>query len=137
MLKRFALATALLTFGLALSFDDAHPQPSPTQPSPIKRTILQRTDVPRTNLELIVATVEIPAGFKAGRHTNPGVSIAQVIDGDFWIQVEGQPERVLHPGDSSITPDHAIHNEGAMDKPVKLSAAYVLEKGQPFASPVR
>jgi hypothetical protein len=36
--------------------------------APIKRTILQNADVPGTNLEIIYATVEISARFKAGRH---------------------------------------------------------------------
>jgi hypothetical protein len=66
MFKRIVLCTALITLGMVLSLN-AQPQPSPVQPSPIKRTILQRADVPGTNLEIIYATVEIAAGFKAGR----------------------------------------------------------------------
>ena len=38
-------------------------------------------------------------------------------------------------GESLTVPDRAIHNEGATDKGVKLSAVYVLEKGKPLASP--
>jgi quercetin dioxygenase-like cupin family protein len=136
MLKRIALSTALITFGLALSLS-AQPQPAPVQPAPIKRTILQRADVPGTNRELIYAIVEIAAGAKAGRHNHPGVAMAYVVEGDFWLHVDGQPERVLHAGESAVTPDHAIHNEGAMDKPVKLNAVYVVEKGQPLASPAQ
>jgi len=97
---------------------------------------LQRADIAGTNLEVIYATVEILAGAKAPRHTHPGVSIAHVVEGDFWLHVDGQPERVMHPGDSSTTPDRAIHTEGALDKPVKLNTVCVVEKGQPLASPV-
>jgi quercetin dioxygenase-like cupin family protein len=129
MLKRAILGAALVTLGLTLSLD-AQPQPTP-----IKRTILQRADVPGTNLELIFATVDIAAGFKAGRHNHPGVAMAQVVEGDFWFQLDGQPERIAHPGESLTTPDRAIHNEGAMDRPVKLTAVYVVEKGKPLASP--
>ena len=93
MFKRIVLCAALLTFGMVLSLN-AQPQPSPVQPSPIKRTILQRADVPGTNLEVIYATVEIAAGFKAGRHNHPGVVIAHVVEGDFWLHFDGQPERV-------------------------------------------
>ena len=99
--------------------------------SPIKRTILQRADVPGTNLEIIYATVEIAAGFKAGRHNHPGVVMGQVVEGDFWLHVDGQPEQILHAGESVTLPDRAMHNEGAMDKPVKLHAVYVVEKGAP------
>ena len=110
-------------------------QQAPLQPSPVKRTILQRTDVPGTNLEMIYATVEIAAGFKAGRHSHPGVVMAQVIEGEFWFAPDGQPEKIYKAGESLTVPDRAIHNDGATDKGVKFSAVYVLEKGKPLASP--
>jgi quercetin dioxygenase-like cupin family protein len=134
MFKRIVLCTALITFGMVLSLN-AQPQPSPVQPSPVKRTILQRTDVPGTNLEIIYAAVEIAAGFKAGRHNHPGVAMGQVVEGDFWLHVDGQSEQVLHAGESITIPDRAIHNEGATEKPVKLIAVYVVEKGKPLVSP--
>jgi quercetin dioxygenase-like cupin family protein len=131
------LAFALAMLAIAGSLYAQQPQPSPAQPSPIKRTILQRADVPGTNLELIYATVEIAAGSTAGRHNHPGVVMAQVVDGDFWFQFDGQPKRVMHAGETLTVPDRAIHNEGATDKPVKLSAVYVVEKGKPLASPAQ
>ena len=134
MFKRFVLCTALITFGMVLSLN-AQPQPSPVQPSPIKRTILQRADVPGTNLEIIYATVEIAAGFKAGRHFHPGTAMALVVEGEFWFQLDGQPEKVLRAGESLATPDRGIHNEGALGQPVKLTAVYVVEKGKPLVSP--
>src|SRR5688572_29742997 len=96
MFKRMVLCTTLITCGMVLSLN-AQQQPAPVQPSPIKRTILQRADVPGTNLEIIYATVEIAAGFKAGRHHHPGVVMGQVVEGDFWLHVAGRPERILHP----------------------------------------
>src|SRR5437868_5288768 len=122
MFRRIVLCTALIMLGMALSLN-AQPQPAPVQPSPIKRTILQRTDVPGTNLEIIYAAVEIAAGFKAGgRHYHPGVAMGQIVEGDLWLHLDGQPEQVLHAGESLTVPDRAIHNEGATDKPVKLIA---------------
>ena len=131
MLKPIAAGLGLLLFG-AITLSAQTP---PVQPSPIKRTVLQKTDVPGTNLEMIYATVEIAPGFKAGRHFHPGVVMAQVIDGEFWLHVDGQPEKVLRAGDSLTLADRAIHNEGATDKPARLSAVYVVEKGKPLASP--
>jgi quercetin dioxygenase-like cupin family protein len=98
---------------------------------------LQRADVPGTNLELIYATVEIAAGFKAGRHSHPGVAMAHVVEGDFWLHMDGQPEQVVRAGESLTIPDRAIHNEGATDKPVKIDAVYVVEKGKPLVSPAQ
>jgi quercetin dioxygenase-like cupin family protein len=113
---------------------NAQPQPSLVQPAPVKRAILQRSDVPGTNLEIIYAALEIAAGFKAGRHNHPGVTMGQVLDGDFWLHLDGQPEQVLHAGESLTIPDRAIHDEGATDKAVKLIVVYVVEKGKPLVS---
>src|SRR5262245_43433924 len=136
MFKRIVLCTALITFGIVLSLN-AQPQRSPVQPSPVKRTILQKSDVPGTNLEIIYATVEIAPGFKAGRHSHPGVVIGHVVEGDFWVHIDGQPEQVLRAGQAVAFPDRAIHNEGATDKPLKLNAVYVVEKGNPLVSPAQ
>jgi len=97
--------------------------------------ILQKADVPGTNLELIYATVEVSAGFKAGRQNHLGVVMFQDIDGDFWLQLDAQPEQVFRAGESQTLPDRVVHNEGALDKPLKLSVVYVVEKGKPLASP--
>jgi quercetin dioxygenase-like cupin family protein len=134
MFRRIMLATALVALAIPTPLD-AQQQPSPVQPAPIKRTILQRADVPGTNLEIIYATVEIAAGFKSGRHNHPGVVIGHVVEGDFWVALDGQPEKILHAGDTMSFPDRAIHNEGATDKALKLNAVYVVEKGKPLASP--
>ena len=136
MFKLIVVCAALVTFGMVATLN-AQVAPTPVQTPPIKRTILQKTDVPGTNLELIYATVEIAAGFKAGRHSHPGVVMAQVVEGEFWIHFDGQPEKILRAGESLTVPDRAIHNEGALDKATKLSAVYVLEKGKPLAAPAQ
>jgi quercetin dioxygenase-like cupin family protein len=136
MFKTTMVCTALITFATLLSLN-AQPQPSPVQPSPVKRTIMQRADVPGTNLETVYATVEIAAGFKAGRHNHPGVVMLHVLEGDFWLHMDGAAERVLHAGESPTIPDRTIHNEGATDKPVKLDVVYVVEKGKPLVSPAQ
>jgi quercetin dioxygenase-like cupin family protein len=136
MFRTVAACAALVAFA-ALATVNAQVQPSPVAPSPVKRTILQKEDVPGTNLELIYATVEIAPGFKAGRHFHPGVAMALVVEGEFWFQLDGQPEKVLRAGESLTTPDRAIHNEGALGQAVKLTAVYVVEKGKPLASPAQ
>jgi quercetin dioxygenase-like cupin family protein len=90
MLRKIIIGFAILALGLTAPL---LAQQAPVQPSPVKRTILQRADVPGTNLEVIYATVEIAAGFKAGRHSHPGVVMAQVVEGEFWFAPDGQPEK--------------------------------------------
>ena len=134
MSKLITMIAALAT--IAMTDLASAQQPAGTPPTaPIKRTILQKADVPGTNLEIIYAAVEISAGFKAGRHNHPGVVMAQIIDGDFWLQLDGQPEQVFRAGESLTLPERAVHKEGALDKPVILNAVYVVEKGKPLTSP--
>ncbi|HVP88025.1 MAG TPA: cupin domain-containing protein [Casimicrobiaceae bacterium] len=132
MLRMIALGVALAAFAAALGAQQPAGAPAV---SPIKRSILQRTDVPGTNLELIYANLEIAPGFRAGRHSHPGVVMAQIVDGEFWVQFDGQPEQILRAGESLTLPDRAIHNEGSIDKPVKLVVVYVVEKGKPLIAP--
>src|SRR5258708_31071902 len=136
MFKLVTIFCALAVIGTAGVAFAQQPAGGATPPvSPSKRTVLQRADVPGTNLELIYASLEVSAGFRAGRHNHPGVVIAQIVDGSFWLQVDGQPEQVFQAGESLTLPDRIVHNEGSTDKPVKLNVVYVLEKGKPLASP--
>ena len=63
--------------------------------------------------------------------------MAQVVEGEFWFALDGQPEKIFKAGEALTVPDRAIHNEGATDKGVKLNAVYVVEKGKPLASPAQ
>ncbi len=101
----------------------------------VKRTILQRFDVPNTNLETIVATVEFAANFKAGKHTHPGNVSAVVIEGAFYVTLDGQPEKKFGVGESILIGDGTVHDEGTKDGPTKLVAIYVVEKGKPLLAP--
>ncbi len=71
----------------------AQQQPSPVQPAPVKRTLLGKVEVPGANYDVVTAMVEIAPGFKAGRHNHPGTVQAQVLDGEFWLALDGQPEK--------------------------------------------
>src|SRR4051812_44541916 len=104
---------ATIAFFALVGSTAPHAQQAPLQPSPVKRTILQKADIPGTNLELIYATVEIAPDFKAGRHSHPGVVMAQIVEGEFWFALDGQPEKIFKAGETFTVPDRAIHNEGA------------------------
>jgi quercetin dioxygenase-like cupin family protein len=131
----FVTAVAVLMVGgVAL----AQTQASPVQPPPVKRTIVGKADVPNSNYETITAIVEIAPGFKAGRHLHPGVVYAQVLEGEFWLAIDDQPEKIYKAGEQLSLPLKAIHNEGAVgSSPLKLVATYVVEKGQPLVQPIK
>ena len=137
MLKKsllLAAPVALAVLGTAI----AQQTSPPVQPPPVKRTPIGKVEVPGSNYEVITALVELQPGFKAGRHTHPGSVMAQVIEGEFMLALDGQPERTFKAGQSLEVPDRAIHNEGAVGStPARLIAVYVVEKGKPLAQPVQ
>jgi quercetin dioxygenase-like cupin family protein len=122
--------------GLAVAIAQT-PAPATQAGQGIKRTIVQKMDVPGTNMETIVAVVEIAANFKSGRHTHPGNVTGYVSEGEFFITLDGQSEKQLKVGESIAVLDSAVHDEGTRDKPAKLFAVYVVEKGKPLASPMK
>jgi len=136
-MKRLLICAALAAFTLSAPAA-AQQVPSPVQPAPVKRTILSKVEVPGANYDVIIALVEIAPGFKAGRHTHPGTVGGQILEGEFWLSIDGQPERVAKAGEWVEIRDAAIHNEGAQGSAAaKLLAIYTVERGRPLVSPVQ
>jgi quercetin dioxygenase-like cupin family protein len=133
--------TLVLAVSAALAIGTAalaQQQATPVQPAPVKRNLIGKVEVPGSNYEVITALVEIVPGFKAGRHFHPGIVQAQVTEGEFWLQMDGQPEKTFKAGQNLELPMKAIHNEGAVGtSPARLIAVYVVEKGQPLVTPVK
>ncbi len=106
------------------------------QNSGLQRTLVGRADVSVPGREAVVARVEVAAGAKAGRHTHPGDEISYVLEGEATLLIDGQPPRTVKAGESFVVPAgvvHDAHNDGNV--PTKLLGVYVVEKGQPLASP--
>jgi hypothetical protein len=77
---------------------------------------------------IVLCTALIMLGMALSLNAQPQPSPVQPSPIKRTI-LDGQPERVLHAGESVAFPDRAIHNEGATDKPVKLYSVYVVETG--------
>jgi quercetin dioxygenase-like cupin family protein len=135
MLNRSSLIA--LAVGAALAVP-VFAQQAPVSPAPVQRTPIGKTEVPGSNYEVITAMVTLQPGFKAGRHNHPGVVQAQVLEGEFMIQFDGEPEKIFKAGQSLEVPAGKIHNEGAVGSvPAKLIAVYVVEKGKPLVNPIK
>jgi len=133
-MKRLLITLAFATFAFTAPLP-AQQQPSPVQPAPVKRTVLGKVEVPGANYDVITAMVEIAPGFKAGRHNHPGIVQAQVLEGEFWLALDGQPEKTFKAGEWLEIRDAAIHNEGSVGAgPAKLIAVYTVERGKPLVS---
>lgn len=125
-LKLVAIAAALVAFTGAIV----------AQIPALTRTIVTRGDVSVPNREAVIARVEVAPGGVAGWHTHPGDEISYVIEGEATLLIAGQPPRKVPAGAGFVIPAGVVHNarnDGATA--TKLVGIYVVEKGQPLASP--
>jgi quercetin dioxygenase-like cupin family protein len=107
------------------------------EPPPIKRIPLQKFDVPGTSSETVVGIAEIAPNVLIGRHTHPGPESGYLLEGDMVLMVEGQPPKPLKAGESYQIPSGAIHDAKSGAGGAKVLAVYVVQKGQPLASPAK
>lgn len=102
----------------------------------LSRVIVGKADVSVANREAVIARVEVAPGAAAGWHNHPGDEISYVLEGEATLLVAGQAPRKVTAGEAFVIPGGVIHNainNGAV--PTKLVGVYVVEKGQPLASP--
>ena len=103
-----------------------------------KRVELQHHDLSAPDREVVTARAEFQPGGMAPRHSHPGEEIGYVLEGEFVLEVDGQPAKKMKPGDSFFIPAGTVH---AAKNPGKGGAAvlstYIVEKGKPFATPAK
>jgi quercetin dioxygenase-like cupin family protein len=136
-LSKLMLAAAA---AIALTHPASAQQAAPAatlQAQPIKRVVLQRFDVPGTAYETVIGMAEIAPSVAIGRHIHPGPESGYVIEGSFELLVDGEAPRMLQAGDSYQVPARTIHDARSGAGGAKVIATYVVEKGQPLASPAR
>ena len=128
--------TVLLCLLLAASLAGLAQSPtSPVAASGIKRTILQKSDL--GDRELVMGLAEIAPGAAAGRHYHYGTENGYVIEGSATLEIDGEPVRTLNAGDSYVIPAGKVHDARTNgDKPARVLAFYIVEKGKPLAVPV-
>jgi quercetin dioxygenase-like cupin family protein len=127
---------ALITV-VALSVNAAADEPKPAA-QPV-RTIFERHDqsgVP--GKEIVIGSAMLPAGSAIGYHTHPGDEAGYVLKGTLILKTRGQPDRVLKAGDSFFNPRGAVHSVAAApgDEGATAVSAWIVDKGQPLATPV-
>ncbi len=130
MKKVFALVLVGALIGVAADRIAFAQQPG------IKRTELLRSEVPGDPAyEAVMAVAEIAPGAMAGRHRHNGIELGYVLQGTIDLEHEGEPNRVLKPGEAFKNAE-GVHNAKNMGKePVKILAIYIVEKGKPLSVP--
>ena len=136
----FLAAALVATGGLAAAGRAVVVQPSPATPSR-SRVALSR-ELPRLDGTKLVATmVEVtyePGGANPA-HRHPCPVVGYLLDGHLRMRLEGQPERVLGPGETFYeSPDdvHLVSANASEDTPVRFLAYFVCDHATPFSIPV-
>ena len=84
----------------------------------------------------LIVEAEIEPGVAVARHTHPGIESGYLIEGGLELPIQGQPTRMLKPGDAFQVPAETPHAGGKPgDKKTRVASTYVVEKGKPLASP--
>ena len=110
------------------------------QQEPIKRTVLLKTDLAGIEgKEGVVVLAELAPGAATGKHYHPGDELLYVLEGSLILEQEGKPPVTLKVGDVAHNPAKLPHNgkNTSTTAPAKAVVVYVVEKGQPLATPVQ
>ncbi len=128
-IKTIVLGLGVMSFALAGA--------AVAQQSGIKRTPLQKVEFP-DGYVTVTGLAELPPGAAAGRHTHPGIETGYVLEGELSLEIDGQPAKLLKPGDSYQIPAGAVHDAKVHgDKSMKVLGVYVVDKTKPLASPAK
>lgn len=125
-------ACALLTLLAALTGCAASPQPVPAPAAGGSRTVLQQVAYP-AGYEVNVIRIVLPANAHSPHHTHPGLESGYVVRGAVTIAIDGQPERVLHAGDTFETPANAPHIVKNGPTQTEIISTYLTEAGKPLS----
>jgi quercetin dioxygenase-like cupin family protein len=109
--------------------------PAMAQQSGITRTMLQTVEFP-PGFTTVSALVQIAPRGCAGSHSHPGIESTYVLEGEAVLKIDGEPDRVLKPGDSFQVPPGVVHDACVAEGgPAKVLAVFVVEKGKALATP--
>ena len=124
---------AALTISSLLACAHAEPARQNSGQNPVVRTVFnQPSNIPGKSVEAV--TVSYPPGAKsaAHHHAKSAFIMAYVISGTIRSQVEGEPGRVFHTGETwSETPGahHTVSENVSATEPAELLAVFVLDTG--------
>jgi quercetin dioxygenase-like cupin family protein len=134
--ERLLTTMALSSIGVLSLASDRIAQAQ--QQAEIQRKLLLQQDMFIPGYQMIVQTVEIPAGVKEVRHTHPGVLSGYMLEGTLILEHEGRPTATYKAGETFVVDAGKIHQGiNNTNAPAKLVATLVLEKGKPANTPAK
>ncbi len=103
----------------------------------IVRTPLQKSDFPDAHASHLMLVTVAPGGV-VPPHTHPGVEMGYLQEGEAVLSIAGQPDQQLKAGASYLIPANTVHSaRNTGTTPIKIVAAFVVDKTKPLASPAK
>lgn len=127
------LLPALIGMAILPPTARAEPAPQDSSQKPIVRTAFDHpTNIPGKSM--VGVTVSYPPGAKSGahHHARSAFITAYVISGAIRSQVDGEPARVYHTGETwteSPGAHHAVSENASVTEPAELLAVFLLDTG--------
>jgi quercetin dioxygenase-like cupin family protein len=133
--------TTCLTFAglLAASGIGLHAQQTPSR-TLLPRTLLQADLQGIPGQEVIIQLVDIPPGGATPKHIHPdGHEIAFVLEGDTFVDIEGDARKSLKSGELVHIAPNIPHLGGnsSPTAPLKLLVIRIKDKSKPIMIPVQ
>ncbi|BBZ37072.1 cupin domain-containing protein [Mycobacterium conspicuum] len=111
----------------------AEPTPQDSHQIPVVRPVFnQPTNVPGKSLEAVAVSYPPGARSAAHHHAKSAFIMAYVISGSIRSQVEGEPARVYHAGETwAEVPGahHTISENVSSTEPAELLAVFLVDTG--------
>lgn len=128
-MKKFLIAAGVvaLVAGIAVAAEG---------PVGAKRVPLQESPVPGGKFVTHIMRAEFEKNGTTNWHTHPGEEIGVAVSGQLTVQVKGQPDKVVKPGESFRVPANTPHNGTAGAEGYSGTGVYIIESDKPFATPV-
>ncbi|MUL77132.1 cupin domain-containing protein [Mycolicibacterium sp. CBMA 226] len=127
------LFPALLSAAMLVPAANAQPVPPNPEQEPIVQPVFnEATNVPGKTMEAVTVSYAPGGKSAAHHHAKSAFIMAYVISGAIRSQVEGEPARVYHAGETwSERPGahHVISENASTTEPAELLAVFVLDAG--------
>ena len=77
-------------------------------------------------------------GAGSSPNSHPGLETGYILEGEVVISIAGEPDLTMKAGDSYTITAGSVHSVRTVgDKPSKIIATYVVERGKPLSTPAQ
>lgn len=112
--------------------------PLPSAPTPMRTVGVFPLPAPYQNQSATVVELNFAPGERSMAHRHPGFVLGYVVEGKFRFQMEGQPQRILHAGDTFYEPPGATHlvaESASSDRAARVIAIVIADTNKPIVEP--